>query len=92
MSIPRMRTIPECVAMLKELDPETAITITALRNMVKRGKIPAVPVGVGKRQLINFDMLLEMFALISPLPLRQATSTGKSDPLARTYIGSDNVY
>ena len=40
MSIPRMRTIPECVAMLKELDPETAITITALRNMVKRGEVP----------------------------------------------------
>lgn len=48
MSIPRIRTIPECVAMLKELDPETAITITALRNMVKRGEVPAVPVGSKK--------------------------------------------
>ena len=77
MSIPRMRTIPECVAMLKELDPETAITITALRNMVKRGKIPAVPVGVGKRQLINFDMLLEMFCLNQPAPAPSSNEYGK---------------
>lgn len=61
MSIPRIRTIPECVAMLKELDPETAITITALRNMVKRGEVPAVP--VGSKRLINFDLLLEMLCL-----------------------------
>lgn len=61
MDIPRMRTIPECATMLKELDPDTAITLTALRNKVKRGEIPAV--SVGSKRLINFDLLLEMLCL-----------------------------
>lgn len=61
MKIPRMRTIPECATMLKELDPDTAITLTALRNKVKRGEIPAV--SVGSKRLINFDLLLEMLCL-----------------------------
>lgn len=79
MSIPRMRTIPECVAMLKELDPDTAITLTALRNMVKRGKIPTVP--VGSKQLINFDMLLEMFCLNQPAPAPSSGEYGKIRPI-----------
>lgn len=78
MSIPRIRTIPECVAMLKELDPETAITITALRNMVKRGEVPAVP--VGSKSLINFDMLLEMFCLKQPAP--SSGEYGKIRPIS----------
>lgn len=61
MDIPRMRTIPECATMLKELDPDTAITLTALRNKVKRGEIPAV--SVGSKRLINFDLLLELLCL-----------------------------
>lgn len=80
MSIPRMRTIPECVAMLKELDPETAITITALRNMVKRGEVPAVP--VGSKSLINFDMLLEMFYLKQPAPAPSSGEYGKIRPIS----------
>ena len=80
MSIPRMRTIPECVAMLKELDPETAITITALRNMVKRGEVPAVP--VGSKRLINFDMLLEMFCLKRPAPAPSSGEYGKIRPIS----------
>ena len=42
MSIPRMRTLPECVAMLRELDPETAVTLTALRRKAKRGELPEI--------------------------------------------------
>ena len=64
MDIPRMRTIPECATMLKELDPDTAITLTALRNKVKRGEIPAV--SVGSKRLINFDLLLEILCLNQP--------------------------
>lgn len=66
-NIPRMRTLPECAAMLKELDPDTAITLTALRNKVKRGEIPAVP--VGSKRLVNFDLLLELLSNTSaPVP------------------------
>lgn len=35
-----MRTLPKAAAILKAEDPETAITLTALRRMVKQGLIP----------------------------------------------------
>lgn len=57
MSIPKMRTLPEAVTLLKELDPGTAVTLTALRRMVKRGELPAVE--IASKRLINFDMLLD---------------------------------
>ena len=31
----RMRTLPQAVQILRQEDPETAITLTALRRMVK---------------------------------------------------------
>lgn len=74
-NIPRMRTLPECAAMLKELDPDTAITLTALRNKVKRGEIPAVP--VGSKRLVNFDLLLELLSNTSPAPVPPAGEYGK---------------
>lgn len=55
-NIPRMRTIPEAVRDIKKVDPNTALTITALRRMVNNGEIPYVSV-VSKR-LINLDILL----------------------------------
>lgn len=35
VAVPRMRTIAEAHKMLKELDPDTAITISRIRKMVK---------------------------------------------------------
>ncbi len=63
-NIPRMRTIPECVAMLKKLDPDTAVTITALRRKVKCGELPSVE--VGSKHLVNFDILLESLNMSVP--------------------------
>ena len=57
-NIPRMRTMPECIQMLKELDPDTALTLTALRRKVKCGEIPSVK--IGNKRLINFDMLVDI--------------------------------
>ena len=68
MSIPRMRTLPEAVTMLREMDPGTAVTLTALRRMVKRGELPAVE--IASKRLINFDNLLE--SLANPPPRREA--------------------
>ena len=58
MSIPRMRTLPECVTMLRDLDPETAVTLTALRRKAKRGELPVTM--AGSKRLVNFDLLLEL--------------------------------
>jgi hypothetical protein len=51
-----MRTLPETAAYLKEQDPQTAITLTALRRMVKTGELP--PGTVGVKRLINLDILI----------------------------------
>lgn len=50
-----MRTIRECIAMLRLDDPQTALTEHALRCMVKQGTIPAVK--IGNKNLINYDIL-----------------------------------
>lgn len=53
--LPRMRTIRECIAMLRSDDPQTALTEHALRCMVKQGTVPAIK--IGNKNLINYDML-----------------------------------
>lgn len=41
----RMRTILEAHAYLSSVDPETAITKTALRRLVVSGAVPSVKIG-----------------------------------------------
>ena len=41
----RMRTLPQCVAYLKESDPDNALTACALRRLVRSGELPSVRVG-----------------------------------------------
>lgn len=58
MNIPRMRTIPEAMREIRQIDPDTALTVTALRRMVNNGEIPYV--SVASKRLINLDMLLKI--------------------------------
>ncbi len=61
MSIaPRMRTIPKAYEEIQRLDPDTNITLRALRRMVSNGEIPVV--NVGSKNLVNLDLLLERFS------------------------------
>ena len=55
----RMRTIRETAQIFKEMDPGTSITEKCLRNMIAMGTIPVVKVGV--KNLLNVDLLLDMF-------------------------------
>lgn len=57
MSTPRMRTAPEAVAELKALDPSSALSVRAVRQMINSGILPAVT--VGNKKLINLNILLE---------------------------------
>ena len=70
--IPRMRTIDEAAKELRQIDPETAVTRTAIRRMVLDGTIPHFPAGVKK--LINLDLLLELLA--NPPPVSQPPKEG----------------
>lgn len=56
----RMRTLPEAVKAILQDDPESAVTLTALRRMVKQGKIPFVEMGT--KRLIDVDCLPEYLA------------------------------
>ena len=40
-----MRTIDEAAAFLRQADPNTAVTKTALRRLIRSGEIPSVRVG-----------------------------------------------
>lgn len=51
----RMRTIDQAFAWLREQDPETALTKTALRRMVTTGALPSVR--VGQKYLLCLDTL-----------------------------------
>ena len=55
--LPRMRTLDECVVMLRELDPDTAVSKHYVRRLALTGEIPIVM--CGRKRLINFDKLIE---------------------------------
>ena len=56
----RMRLIKEAYCQLKVEDPDTALTMNALRCIVKRGEIPTIK--SGRKTLINYDELLRYLA------------------------------
>lgn len=49
----KLRTIENTIIELKRIDPDTALTGWALRQLVKEGKIPALKVGT--KQLISVE-------------------------------------
>ncbi len=59
MSIPRMRTIGQCIEQIKILDPDTAITEWFLRCLCKDNAIKHFM--TGNKILVNFDDLLSFF-------------------------------
>lgn len=54
-----MRTIDEAAAFMRQTDPGTAITKTALRRLVTSGQVPSVRVGT--KYLIDLGVLDEFF-------------------------------
>lgn len=52
-----MRLVKDAFEQLKKEDPETDITIYALRTIVKSGVVPTVR--LGRKLLINYDSLLD---------------------------------
>lgn len=56
-AIPRMRTVQQCAAYLKENDPDSCIGEWCIRKMIQQGKIPVRRSGT--RILINLDILLD---------------------------------
>ena len=65
--MPRMRTIDQAAEWLRESDPDTALTKTALRRLVTTGKPPSVR--VGQKYLISLETLEDYLQGAVPLPV-----------------------
>lgn len=52
---PQMRTIDQSFEHFKKIDPETALTKTAIRRLVTTGTIPSVRIGA--KYLISIEAL-----------------------------------
>lgn len=68
MKTPRMRTLPKAYAEIKQIDPDTAITMRALRRMVKNGEIPTV--NINSKKLINLDLLFDKLSCYNDSTIR----------------------
>lgn len=68
----RMRFAAQALDELRKLDPETLVTLRFIKQLMRTGAIPSVPVGNGNRRLLNFDALVAY--LENPLaePVQQA--------------------
>ena len=56
----RMRTAEGALQIIKEQDPDTAVSLRFIRRLIATGEFPSVP--VGRKKLINVDALLEYLA------------------------------
>ena len=59
-NFPKMRLISEVYDELHSVDPNSAITMYALRNLIKTNKIPSIK--IGRKSLINLDDVMEYFS------------------------------
>ena len=65
--MPKMRTIDQAAAWLRENDPECALTKTALRRLAVSGELPSVR--VGQKYLINLETLVDFLrGMKEPVP------------------------
>ena len=72
MALPRIRGISEAVEELRAEDPKTALTVHALRFLVKTGHVPSVK--VGNKYLINMAVLESYLA--NPTDTQKEIHTG----------------
>ena len=63
---PRMRTIDQAIAWLRENDPDCAFTKTALRRLVVAKQFPSVRIGT--KYLIDIDALTDFLRGSLPDP------------------------
>ena len=62
-ALPRMRTIPQAFKEIKSIDPNTSITVSVLRRLVKEGAIETVT--IEHKRLINMDLLFSWLSYMS---------------------------
>lgn len=56
MTMPRMRTAARVYEIIKEEDPETEVTLSFIRRIIKTGKVPVT--AVGRKKLVDADAVI----------------------------------
>lgn len=56
----RMRTAEGVLALIKEQDPNTEISLYFIRHLIKSGKVPVI--AAGRKLLVNADATMEYIA------------------------------
>ena len=56
----KMRTIDQLAAYIRELDPDTALTKTALRRLVISGQIPCRK--IGQKYIVSIEAVTDYLA------------------------------
>lgn len=54
-NLPKMRTIDEAIAEIKEQDPKSGVTKFAIRSAINKGELPSV--SMGRKKLIDMENL-----------------------------------
>ena len=76
----RMRFAAQALDELRKLDPKTPVTLRFIKQLMRTGAIPSVPVGNGNRRLLNFDALVAYLLMVRPgisgEPARRAGTAG----------------
>jgi len=88
--IPRMRVAKEIAKEIKALDPNTGLSESAIRRLVKEGKLKSVK--IGNRHLINLDSVIEFLSAPSPVTMI-STTPDETDhvPLSRMESFRKNI-
>lgn len=73
----RTRTIKEAAAYFREGDPQTCLTETAIRTLLRSGAVPSVK--VGKKYLVSLEAL-ESYLMGEIEPPAQIFSSQSSQP------------
>lgn len=68
--LPRMRTAQGVIDEIKALDPNTEITLTCIRKLIRQNVVPVV--SVGNKKLVDVDQVLEYFTKGNTTPSESA--------------------
>ncbi|MBC3797165.1 helix-turn-helix domain-containing protein [Acetobacterium tundrae] len=90
MDIPRMRIAKEIAKEIKALDPNTGLSESSIRRLVKEGKLESVQ--IGNRHLINLDSVIEFLNTPPPVTIINTTPDEKSHvPMDRMQEFKKNI-
>ena len=60
MAMPRMRTAAQVLAEIKKVDPDTCVTLSYIKRVIREEKIPVLC--AGKKKLVNLDDFIDFMS------------------------------